>query len=212
MEARQVRRDPWVWVGMGCAIAFLVLAGLVNRRGDLAFDVPLSTALRGLPVPEWLWLVFTWLGGRFLIVVGFAFVVAALLSRHVRLALIVAGTLIAASLFTYVVKEYVGRPRPPWDHLVHVTSYSFPSGHTLNSTVSYGLLAVVAWRSRIPVRARQAAVIVGVALPFLIGVSRIALGVHYPTDVLGGWLAGIAFVALAAMLIRLTKAMEPDQP
>jgi membrane-associated phospholipid phosphatase len=49
-----------------------------------------------------------------------------------------------------------------------------------------------------------------VVLPFLIGLSRIALGVHYPTDVLSGWLAGIAFVALGATLIRLTGAMDRD--
>ena len=52
----------------------------------------------------------------------------------------------------------------------------------------------------------------GVTLPFLVGLSRIALGVHYPTDVLGGWLAGVAFIALAATLIRMTGAMERDLP
>jgi len=51
-----------------------------------------------------------------------------------------------------------------------------------------------------------------VTLPFLVGLSRIALGVHYPTDVLGGWLAGVAFIALAAALIRMTGAMERDLP
>ncbi len=88
--------------------------------------------------------------------------------------------------------------------------YSFPSGHTLNSTVTYGLLALVAWRARLAVLARRAAVAIAVVLPFLIGLSRIALGVHYPTDILGGWLAGIAFVALGATLIRLTGAMDRD--
>ena len=95
---------------------------------------------------------------------------------------------------------------PPLDR------YSFPSGHTLNSTVSYGLLAVVAWRSRLPLAVRRAAAVIGVTIPFLVGLSRIALGVHYPTDVLGGWLAGVAFVALGATLIRLTGAMERDLP
>ena len=85
--------------------------------------------------------------------------VAALLSRRLRLALIIAGTLIVASVVTHVVKDYVARPRPPWDHLVHVSSFSFPSGHSLNSTVSYGLLAVVACRSRVPVSVRRAAVV-----------------------------------------------------
>jgi undecaprenyl-diphosphatase len=212
MEPRSPRRDPWPWVGLASALAFLALAALVARRGGLAFDEPLATALRGLPIPVWVWQLITLPGGGFLVVVGTAFVLAALLSGRVRLALIVAGVLIVASLFTHLVKDYVARPRPPWEHLVPAPGYSFPSAHTVNSTVSYGLLAVVAWRSRLSLAVRRAAVVVGVALPFLIGLSRIALGVHYPTDVLGGWLAGVAFVALGATLIRLTGAMERDLP
>ena len=52
------------------------------------------------------------------------------------------------------------------------------------------------------------AVLVGVTLPILVGLSRIALDVHYPSDVVAGWLAGTAFVALAATLISATGAME----
>ena len=146
--------------------------------------------------------------------VGTVFVVICLLSRRIRLALIVALILIGQTAFTHVVKEVVERPRPPWPHLVAATGYSFPSGHTTTSTVTYGLLAVVAWRSRLPVVARRVAVFAGVLLPFLVGLSRIALGVHYPSDVLGGWLAGIAFVALGATLIELTGAMDriPGRP
>jgi undecaprenyl-diphosphatase len=212
MEPRSIWRDPWPWLGLGSALTFLALATYVNRLGNLAFDEPLATALRGLPIPVWIWKLITFLGGGFLVVVGIAFVLVVLQSRRVRLALIVAGVLICASLFTHLVKDFVARPRPPWEHLVPAPGYSFPSGHTLNSTVIYGLLAVVAWRSRLTVVARRVAVFLGLVLPFLIGISRIALGVHYPSDVLGGWLAGIAFVALAATLIRLTGAMEVDHP
>jgi membrane-associated phospholipid phosphatase len=212
MEARPSSRDPWLWVGFGSTVAFVLLAALVNRWGDLAFDEPVATAIRGLPIPEWTWRLLSALGGAFLIVVGTAFVVAALLSRRLRLALIVAGTLIVASVVTHLVKNYVVRPRPPWDHLVYASSFSFPSGHSLNSAVSYGLLAVVACRTRIPVWVQRVAVVVAVALPFLIGLSRIALGVHYPSDVLGGWLGGIAFVAAGATLIRVLGAMDRDLP
>jgi undecaprenyl-diphosphatase len=59
---------------------------------------------------------------------------------------------------------------------------------------------------------RWSAVAAGVTVPFLTGLSRIALGAHYPSDVLGGWLAGLAFVALAAVLIRTTGAMERQLP
>ena len=210
MTPQPTRRDPWPWVGLACALAFLVLATLVARRGGLALDEPLAAALRGLPIPVGFWEACTFLGGAILIPIGVAFVLAAGLSRRLRLALIVAVVLIAAALFTELVKDNVARPRPALDPLVTASGYSFPSGHTLNSTVTYGLLALVAWRSRLPLAVRRAALVFGVTIPLLVGLSRIALGVHWPTDVLAGWLAGVAFVALAATLIRLTGAMERD--
>jgi undecaprenyl-diphosphatase len=205
-------RDPWPWVGLASSIAFLVLATLVVHRGGLAFDEPLSTAVLGLPIPIWAWQLITGLGGAFLAFVGTAFVGGSLLSRRLRLALIVAVVLIGASLFTHVVKDAVSRPRPPWEHFAPAPGFSFPSGHTLNSTVMYGLLAVILRRTGVRRAIRRLAVAIGVTLPVAIGLSRIALGVHYPSDVLGGWLGGIAFVALAATVVRLTGAMERDLP
>ena len=209
MQRGTQRRDPWPAVGIGCTIAFLVVAVLVARRGGLPFDEPITAWLHGLPLPIGFWEACTSLGGAFLILVGAAFVVAALLAGRPRLAVIVAVTLIASALFTDLVKDYIARPRPPGVGVVPETGYSFPSGHTLNSTATYGLLAFVAWRSRLPQAIRVAAVIVGVTVPILVGLSRIALGVHYPSDVLGGWLAGIAFVAFGAVLIQVTDALGP---
>jgi len=212
VEPHPSRRDPWPWVGLACALAFLVLAVLVVRRGGLAFDEPLAAAIQALPLPVGFWEACTFLGGPLLIPIGIAFVLAALLSRRLRLALIIAVVLIVAAFFTDLVKDYVARPRPSVNQLVSAPGYSFPSGHTLNSTATYGLLALVAWRSRLPLAIRRAAVVVGVTIPLLVGLSRIALGVHYPTDVLAGWLVGVALVALGATLIRLTGAIEPDLP
>lgn len=208
MDLRLGRRDPWPIVGILCAIAFFVVAALVVRRGSLPFDEAFAAIVQGLAIPRALWQACSRAGGGILIVVGVLFVVVALLAHRPRLAVIVAATLIASTLFTDVVKDVVARPRPPGAALVLTSGFSFPSGHTLNSTTTYGLLAVVAWRSGLPHAIRLTAAVVGVTLPILIGLSRIALDVHYPSDVLGGWLAGVAFVALAATLISATDAME----
>jgi len=212
MERSLARRDLWPAVGVGSAIAFLVMAVLVARRGGLPFDAPVTAWLQGLPLPIAFWEACTFLGGAFLIAVGVAFVGAVLRARRKRLAVIVAVVLIASALFTDLVKDSIARPRPPGGPLIPEPGYSFPSGHTLNSTATYGLLAFVAWRARLPQAIRVTAIIVGVTVPVLVGLSRIALGVHYPSDVLGGWLAGIAFVALGATLIEMTAALGPDPP
>ncbi len=212
MRPHAVRGDPWAWVGLACAFAFIVLAMVVVRRGGLAFDEPLAATLQALPVPVAFWEACTFLGGAILVPIGVAFVLGAAFSRRIRLALIVAVVLIAAALFTDLVKDNVARPRPTVDPLVSAPGFSFPSGHTLNSTATYGLLALVAWRSRLRMAARRAAAVAGITIPILVGLSRIALGVHYPTDVIAGWLAGVSFVALGATLIVWSGAMDRDLP
>ncbi len=209
MDGRLGRRDPWPFIGILCALAFLVVAALVARRGSLPFDDAVAAFVQGLAIPIGFWEACSRAGGGTLVVVGVAFVLVALLARRPRLALIVALTLIASTLFTDIVKDYVARPRPPGAILVPTAGFSFPSGHALNSTATYGLLAVVIWRTGLPHALRLAAVVAGVTLPILVGLSRIALDVHYPSDVLGGWLAGVAFVALAATLIAITDAIDP---
>ena len=97
MQRDTPRRDPWPAVGIGCTIAFLVVAVLVARRGGLPFDAPFTAWLQGLPLPTGFWEACTFLGGVFLLPVGVAFVVAALLAGRPRLAVIVAVTLIAVS-------------------------------------------------------------------------------------------------------------------
>ena len=160
--------------------------------------------------PVDLWVTITELGsGSVLIPVGTALGLAALVTRRYRLVLVVAAILLGGALFTEVAKVAVGRPRPPWEHLVDAPGFSFPSGHSLNSTATYGLLAVVAWRvTRLPRLLRGLAVAAALVLPFAIGLSRVALGVHYPSDVLGGWSAGLAFVASGAVLIATLRALE----
>ncbi len=209
---RSAGRDPWPWVGLASALGFLGLATLVAKNRGLGFDEPLVAAVQALPIPVGVWEAITALGGLILIPIAIVFVLAILASRRLRLALIVGVVLLAATLFTDLVKDYIARPRPGVDPLVVASGYSFPSGHSLNSAATYGLIALVVWRSELPLSVRRLAVVIGITLPVLIGLSRIALGVHYPSDVLGGWLAGIALVALAATLIRMTGAMERDLP
>lgn len=204
------RRDPWPIVAVAAAATFAILAVLVLSLGQLPFDESVTLAVQGLGIPAATWVDITTLGsGMVLIPVGVAVGLAALVSGRLRLVAILAVVLIGATLFTELTKVVFARPRPPWEHLVATQGLSFPSGHSLNSTSTYGLLAVVAWRtSRLPRLLRGLAAAAGLVLPFLVGVSRVALGVHYPSDVLGGWSGGLAFVAAGAVLITALAAME----
>jgi diacylglycerol kinase family enzyme/membrane-associated phospholipid phosphatase len=83
------------------------------------------------------------------------------------------------------------------DPVAMAPGYSFPSGHTLDSTVFYGVMLLV-FLPIIPRRLRKPAIGLTIALLAAIGFSRVALGVHYPSDVIGGWLLGVAWLGITA--------------
>jgi len=213
VSTRTTRRiDSWFLVAIVCAAGFLLLAVVLNGQGSFAFDAPVISLVEGLSIPTEAWQVLTQAGGVVLVPIGVGLVLVLLLLRQYRVAVVVAVALIGATVATDQIKDLVSRPRPPGDPLAPAVGYSFPSGHSLLSAVTYGLVVLVVWRSRLPLGLRRAVVAALVVLVFLVGLSRIALGVHYPSDVLAGWLAGIAIVATVAALTGHSAEVPPRSP
>jgi membrane-associated phospholipid phosphatase len=107
-------------------------------------------------------------------------------------------TLVGAQLLTWILKAIFERPRPTFDDPVATASwFSFPSGHALSAIAVYGALAFVLARRITSPRARSAVVGGAALLVATIGFSRLYLGVHYLTDVLAGYSAGLALLLLA---------------
>lgn len=205
----RARIDPWLLTAVGSAAAFAVVAAVIVLAGALPFDAALVRVIRGIPVAPWAWATVTELGNLALILIGAATAVAALATGRLRLAVIIAVTLIAAAMATGAAKLVFDRPRPP-DPLALATGWSFPSGHALNSSTTYGVLALLAWRSDRSAEVRRLAVGLALGLILVIGLSRVGLGLHWPSDVLAGWLVGLVFVSSAAIAIERWSAMEPD--
>jgi undecaprenyl-diphosphatase len=148
----------------------------------------------------------TWLGSDSVLwaVVGAAAVVLAL-RRQWRLAVYLLVTGAGALVLDPVLKSLVGRLRPVLAHpIAHGIGNSFPSGHSLGSIVCYGAVLLVF----LPVargRWRTAFITVVAALIALIGISRILLGVHYLSDVVGAWAVGIAWLGLTTFAFELSR-------
>lgn len=94
------------------------------------------------------------------------------------------------------------RPLPVHSDVLHPVSASFPSGHAMGAMVVYGALLVWVWPRLAPGWPRALALALAVGLIGGLGVSRVLLGVHWPSDVLAGWALGAAWVALALMAGR----------
>jgi undecaprenyl-diphosphatase len=106
------------------------------------------------------------------------------------------------------VKPLLGRPRPDlWPRLVAQSGFSLPSGHASSTAAFYPFLAVVATRTR-PDRRRVALALAGLA-SFAVGLGRLYLGVHWPTDVLAGWMVGAVGAAIAVRAQGVRPAAAP---
>jgi undecaprenyl-diphosphatase len=126
-----------------------------------------------------------------------------LISRRRAAALLVLASIGGGSLISTLLKIGFERPRPDLvAHLAEVHSASFPSGHAMLSAVTY--LTLGALLARVQPRRRLKAYLIGLAvlLTMMVGVSRIFLGVHWPTDVLAGWCLGAAW-AMGCWLVAL---------
>jgi membrane-associated phospholipid phosphatase len=116
----------------------------------------------------------------------------------------------ATELGVQVVKVLVERPRPPEaDALTQASGFSFPSGHAATAVAVYAVIALLLARGCCG-RRRVALLLAGGLVVLGVGASRVYLGVHYPTDVLAGWLTG-ATLALASWLV-VTRVRIPRAP
>ncbi|MBX9860326.1 MAG: phosphatase PAP2 family protein [Sphingomonas sp.] len=202
---KAVRQPPWGhYAAAALTAATLLMVGLgalVARGQPYAFDRAIMLAMReseDIRIPEgpiWLkqaMLDITALGGETVLVVvvlataGFL----ALGRRWLTLGLVLGGT-ISGSLLVGVFKDLVGRARPALiDHLVDVWSASFPSGHAANSATVYLTIALILMQIVERRAVRLYLVVVAALLVGAIGVSRVYLGVHFPSDVIAGWSFG----------------------
>jgi undecaprenyl-diphosphatase len=197
---------------MAAGVAVVVgLAVLISADLTAAFDQAVIDALRSPAIGDLLspLRAITELGSTSAVVavaaLAFALAVAIGPWRH---GLIAALTILLASIANSALKIAIRRERPDLlDPLIVERGFSFPSGHSALGMVAYGILAVLVSRSRLPAPWRIGIVVALGALVALIGISRIWLGVHYPTDVLAGWAAGgVIVLAYAA----LTRRVSPE--
>lgn len=199
---------------------FAAIADDVREGGTQAFDQRLLLAMRHpdrTPIgPRFLQESardVTALGGT--AVLGLlTLIIAGFLSMDGKrnMAFFVCGSVLGGLLLTIALKDVFHRPRPdlvPQADIVFTTS--FPSGHSMMSAATYLTLGALLARSHERKRLKAYFLLLAVLLMFLVGLSRVYLGVHWPTDVLAGWTAGAVWALLcwlAARWLQGRRALE----
>lgn len=230
-------RTAFAWLGLhelpallavvvlsGGVWAFLEVADEVVERESRGMDEKMLLALRstedpadplGPPWVEEMARDFTALGGTgVLTLIAIAAVGYLLLADRGRTALLTVTAVGGGLLISTLLKAGFDRPRPdlvPHGSIVYTAS--FPSGHSMMAAVTYLTLAAILTRVLSTPLLKAWALLVAVFLTLLVGISRVYLGVHWPTDVLGGWAAGAAWAALcwlAARQLQRRHVVEPE--
>ncbi|WP_435020583.1 phosphatase PAP2 family protein [Tundrisphaera sp. TA3] len=206
-----------VLVGTSCLVAatwgFIVLSSQVTKGNTHDFDNRLLMALRvpGHPErpigPEWMSETardITALGSTVVLTLATLGVVIFLgLDRRYGAMTFVAVSVLGGWLLSSALKAAFDRPRPDLvPHLMRAYFSSYPSGHSMMSAVVYLTLGGLVSRLVTPLRLRFFFLSLAATLAVIVGLSRIYLGVHYPTDVLAGWTAGGAWATLCWLVGR----------
>ncbi len=203
-----LRRLGWRWALLFAGVllpmwAFMELADEVHEAEAIAFDEPLllfaqSVASHGL---DRMFLFFSALGYAWGVVpVDVGLVLLLLALRRWREGLFAASATGGSALLNLATKQLFSRDRPAlWDSIAPEATYSFPSGHAMGSMTLALVLVLLAW----PTRLRWWVAAAMVVFVPMVGLSRVYLGVHYPSDILAGWAAAALWtVGIYLLLYR----------
>jgi len=211
-SSREIRILLNLFILVTAILVFTYVAKEVVSGESKGFDEMTLNYLRHdgkIMADEQTWLTgmmidITALGGTTIIFMITAAVVFYLLiqKQYEFMWLILIAT-IGGAILSFGLKELFARERPQLIyHLLTVKSLSFPSGHAMMSSVVYLTQGALLAKVRSNKNLRVYILLVAIILVFLIGISRIYLGVHYPTDVLAGWSVGLAWASLCWLAVK----------
>lgn len=207
IQTYKKHHDPLV-AGIIIAIIFTIWAFCVitNQNIIKSFDqgivnIICNTNKTNLQIARSL----TILGNTLTIVVESVIIfIILIITKKYPLAIFEAGVMICGNACNWIIKNLVHRHRPNVHHLVYADGFSFPSGHSLGSMTLFGCLFVITLFLIKNKKLKIFLNILWILFPLTIGYTRIYLHVHYPSDVVGGWLEGLAFVLIGyAILLRV---------
>ena len=146
----------------------------------------------------------------YLIVLGIFFGVSFFVFKRWKYVLQITLVLALASISNVILKRFIDRARPSIEHLVSVETLSYPSGHAMSAMAFYGFLIYLFTQFKMNKYLRVLSITLLAFLLLSIGVSRIYLGVHFPSDIAGGFIAGFIWVIFCILLFNIIELFKRD--
>lgn len=179
---------------------FSIIALSISDNQIHRFDDSLITWIQGMEsqgMTRWMEL-FTWIGSGIpvVIIAILSMVVLYVFLRHRRELLFLGCVIAGSAILNTLLKLMFHRARPTIHRIIEVSGYSFPSGHSMAAFSLYGGLAFLIWKHIPTAVGRVLMIIVSAMFILMIGMSRIYLGVHYPSDVVGGYFMSGCWLAV----------------
>lgn len=195
----------FVWILLALS-GFQVLAILISRQQLGRFDEAIIHIVQGWEngVLTNIAKLFSIIGSAAVVIplVIVAAVLLAIVFKHRKELILLLGGIAGSALLNSVLKGLYQRARPDIHRIVEEQGYSFPSGHSMAAFTLYFLLTYLLWRHLSSKGARITLIAFSAGMILCIGLSRIYLGVHYPSDIIGGfWVSG-CWVAVCIRLFR----------
>jgi undecaprenyl-diphosphatase len=195
-------------LGLG---AFAVITVLLLGHATWPPDQTILQTVRPWVGDGTIWRVLSESANIPLIIIGVGMVIVLFMTHHRREAVLVALVLIAVTAGSEGVKQLVARPRPEGtDPNIPGVVYSYPSGHVLEALTIFGIIAIRIVRSGAS-RALAALVVIAVVVDaFLVGLSRVVLNAHYPSDAIASAIAGAGVLGVYGMLTHRHRPAADD--
>ncbi|WP_223145612.1 Phosphatase PAP2 family protein [Sporosarcina sp. ANT_H38] len=186
---------------IGFGLTFVYIATAVSNNSIGRFDTAIIGFIQGLEAP-WLTAImkgFTWVGSGLAVttITVIGFIVLYFFLRYRQQSFLLTIVVVGSILFNKMLKSYFKRERPELHRIMDAGGFSFPSGHSMMAFALYAILAYIAWRNVKTTTNHVLLFLFAAFMIIMIGTSRIYLGVHYPSDIIGGYIASALWVTLA---------------
>ncbi len=183
-----------------CFVIFVLLAINIIQEDAFLFDETMYNLINKIsssPMTTFFKLVTRLVSGYFLIPIC---IIVLLFVKNRKFFYLISLNLINTTIINRLLKLLFARERPVGIAIIEETGYSFPSGHSMASLSFYGLLIYIVYHSKLPILWKRILIIILITIVVLIGISRIYLGVHYTSDVIGGFCLSLSYLIVFTFL------------